>query len=709
MDASNQPPEGRNAGARRLFGHAVALGFTETALHPYCTADGAELFTVARMKHPTWRELPDTVREGILAKLGHLAPGTGGKIVRSMHRPGTRYVGKRPQQPPEGWPLYRLPELLAADPSAPVFVVEGEKCADALHRLGLTAVTSGGATSDDNADWQPLAGRRVILWPDHDDDGRKYAEHVGARLRGLQTACEWIDVAALGLPEKGDCVDWIKAHPEATAADVLALPRAVQATTEGTQPVEGPEPLRRSTGAAEAFPVKALGAVLGPAVEAVHEYVQAPLALCAQSALAVASLVAQRLYSAENDGREHPLSLWLLTVAESGERKSAADGVLCREVKEWERVQYAAYRIERDAYQREAEAFAKQEAKAAKVGLAAVEPPPPPLEATVITGEPTLEGLHKLLLRNRGWAGLLSDEGGQFIGGHAMSRDNIGKTVAGLSGLWDNGTADRVRGGDGVSKLYGKRVSLHLMMQPVFAEELLSNPKASGQGFLARCLFAWPASTAGHRPYRTGDVQADTRLRTFHGRIAALLNVPEPMREGERNELEPRRLPLADDAKAYWIRAHDAIEVRQQAGGEYETIKPWASKAPEQVLRIAGVLAVMDRDHPTAIRLPEVQAAAELVNWYLAEALRLRGVASIPQEIRDAETVLAWCRERGLSTVHSAELVRLGPAAIRTSDAVHAAMAVLERHNWAQRIEGGAVLDGKHRRHAWTIAPEPEG
>jgi len=691
MDASNQPPEGRKEAARRFSTGMLVKGYQPEALHEYRDANGKPVLWRIRLRHPE----------------------TGEKWMRPMHWNGSAYVLSAPPAPAEGWPLYGLGKVLESAGDVPIFVVEGEKCADALHALGLVAVTSGHAELAKGADWRPLKGRRVILWPDHDVPGRKYAEAVRERLKGLGTACECLDVAALDLPEKGDCVDWIKANPEATAADVLALPRATLAEPErgpmASQPAEGPEPLRRSTGEAAPYPFNALGRVLGPAVKAVNEYVQAPVALCAQSALAAASLVAQRLYSVENDGREHPLSLWLLTVAESGERKSAADGVLCREVKEWERVQYAAYKIERDAYQREADAFAKQEAKAAKVGLSAAEPPTPPLEATVITGEPTLEGLHKLLLKNRGWAGLLSDEGGQFIGGHAMSRDNMGKTVAGLSGLWDNGTADRVRGGDGVSKLYGKRVSLHLMMQPVFAEELLSNPKAAGQGFLARCLLAWPASTAGHRPYRAGDVQADPRMQVFHSRLSALLRVPDPMRDGERNELEPRRLPLDDDAKAFWIRVHDAIEVRQKVGGEYETIKAWASKAPEQVLRIAGVLAVLDRDHPAAIGMTEVEAAAELVDWYLSEALRLRGVASVPKETRDAEAVLAWCRERHLTEVYSSALVRLGPSAIRTADEIHAAMAVLDLHGWVQRIEGGAVLDGKHRQHAWRIASGSEG
>ena len=227
MDASNNPPEGRNDGARRLFGRAVELGFTERALHPYLTADGAEVFTAVRLKHPTWRELSDADRKAIIAKLGSLANGMSenGKIMRSMHLKGLRYSPTRADAPPEGWPLYRLPDLLAAASDVPVFVVEGEACADALHKLGMIATTSGSASSDSGADWRPLAGRHVILWPDLDKAGAEYAERVRARLSASGAACEVIDVDTLGLPEKGDAVDWIKANPNAPAADVLALPR----------------------------------------------------------------------------------------------------------------------------------------------------------------------------------------------------------------------------------------------------------------------------------------------------------------------------------------------------------------------------------------------------------------------------------------------------------------------------------------------------
>lgn len=67
-------------------------------------------------------------------------------------------------------PLYGL-DRLAAKPDATVLVVEGEKCADAAHELfpELAVLTwPGGTNAEFKADWAPLAGRKVIIWPDAD-------------------------------------------------------------------------------------------------------------------------------------------------------------------------------------------------------------------------------------------------------------------------------------------------------------------------------------------------------------------------------------------------------------------------------------------------------------------------------------------------------------------------------------------------------------
>src|SRR5690625_2956584 len=141
-----------------------------------------------------------------------------------MHLNGNGYQLGEPKTPDAGRPLYRL-DKLAADPDAVVYVVEGEACADALDKLGLLATTSGSASSADAADWTPVQGRAVLLWPDHDEPGQAYADAVAEHLHAL--GCEVRTVAAdlvNSLPEHGDVVDWLAQRPDATAADVAALP-----------------------------------------------------------------------------------------------------------------------------------------------------------------------------------------------------------------------------------------------------------------------------------------------------------------------------------------------------------------------------------------------------------------------------------------------------------------------------------------------------
>ena len=84
----------------------------------------------------------------------------------------------------ESWPpkrpLYGLQEL-ADRPVAPVVVCEGEKATDAARRLlpGFVVVTSpNGSNSADKADWWPLRGRDVVIWPDADLPGDVYAQVV---------------------------------------------------------------------------------------------------------------------------------------------------------------------------------------------------------------------------------------------------------------------------------------------------------------------------------------------------------------------------------------------------------------------------------------------------------------------------------------------------------------------------------------------------
>lgn len=154
----------------------------------------------------------------------------GDKQIKPLHRSGDDFLLKEPPAPRKGKPLYRLPEVIAAP--GPVYVVEGEKCADALAALGIPATTSGAAKSAGRADWSPLQGRPCVIWPDNDDPGEQYAADVAEILAAQGCDVTMVDVEAIGLTdEHADAADWLAANLTATAADVLALPTVEPATT----------------------------------------------------------------------------------------------------------------------------------------------------------------------------------------------------------------------------------------------------------------------------------------------------------------------------------------------------------------------------------------------------------------------------------------------------------------------------------------------
>jgi len=106
-------------------------------------------------------------------------------------------------------PIYNL-EGLAATPDAPVLVVEGEKTAEAAKRLypSFVCTTSpGGAKAAGKADWSPLKGRKVVVWPDHDEHGRCYASEVAtAALDAGASSVAIVQVPDI-FPEKWDLAD----------------------------------------------------------------------------------------------------------------------------------------------------------------------------------------------------------------------------------------------------------------------------------------------------------------------------------------------------------------------------------------------------------------------------------------------------------------------------------------------------------------------
>ncbi len=133
------------------------------------------------------------------------------------------------------WPLFNLHELPT---TGTVTIHEGEKAALAAEALGQIATTSqGGSKRPSKTDWSPLAGREVVIFPDNDESGEKYANEVAGILANLTPPAVVRIARVPGLPPKGDVADLPAAtddelvEAKRIVADAVATAVTIKATT----------------------------------------------------------------------------------------------------------------------------------------------------------------------------------------------------------------------------------------------------------------------------------------------------------------------------------------------------------------------------------------------------------------------------------------------------------------------------------------------
>jgi predicted P-loop ATPase len=185
----------------------------------YRTADGSPWFYVAR-----YLEQPDK-------------DGKRDKTFRpfSYSLEGRKWTNRSPATPR---PLYNLHDL-SNRPDKPVLVVEGEKCAEAAHKLAgtyyVTTTWPNGAKAWEKADWEPLAGRHVLIWPDAGPAGQDAGQEIQRYL------AMFVGVASVKLLDVSDQPDgWDVADFTGSWEDLLAWARPRAKLFE--PPVEPPVP-----------------------------------------------------------------------------------------------------------------------------------------------------------------------------------------------------------------------------------------------------------------------------------------------------------------------------------------------------------------------------------------------------------------------------------------------------------------------------------
>lgn len=459
------------------------------------------------------------------------------------------------------------------------------------------------------------------------------------------------------------------------------------------------QPLRKIE-RAEEYPLDALPAVIRDAVQEVADYVKAPVPLVAASALSAVSTAVQARFSVQRDAAlRGPASLFLLTVAESGERKSTVDRLFTAPIFEWETQQahdakpaLLEYRVRLEEWELKGERLKADIRKGVITTMhdPQIDPliqheltkPTPPRVPCVMRGDDTPEALAKAL-SDYPVASVISAEAGVIFGAHGMNADSVTRNLAQANECWDGGRIQRSRVSSGDMTIEGMRVTMGLQVQASVLENFIqkTGSLARGIGYFARFLFSQPESTQGTRYYSDPPADMPAR-RAFHERVRHLLNLPAQFDEYDR--LQTHYIQLDRQAHACWVRFHDEVEEFMGGEEQYAGIRDVASKAAENAARLACCMHVFSDSPDSSISVTTMASACVLMRWYLSEAVRFGRTTDVPEAIQHAEKleewlVREWRKRKGQSlTVNMAR--QSGPNALRVRTKFDAAIDLLKDH-----------------------------
>ena len=157
-------------------------------------------------------------------------------------------------------------------------------------------------------------------------------------------------------------------------------------------------------------------------------------------------------------------------------------------------------------------------------------------------------------------------------------------------------------------------------------------------------------------------------------------------------------------AKKAWVEFHDEVESLSFDGQKYSPVKGFAAKSAEHALRLAGILTLVENFKALEIPLKHMYAGIKLSQFYLGEALRLFGAASINQDLVLAENALEWAKPKG-DRFSLVDLYQIGPNAIRDKATAKRITQILIDHHWIREVAGGAVINGVKRQAVFEIRP----
>lgn len=288
----------------------------------------------------------------------------------------------------------------------------------------------------------------------------------------------------------------------------------------------------------QTFPIHLFPARIGHAIYEAEQQTQAPLPLIAAEMLGVISLVCQnQIDVCRLNNLRSPVSLFIVTIAESGERKSTVSKLLMKPLYQREEQLFEQYKQEFINWQNNVKIFtAEEKALMSKLKseirrgkdpsdtreslkILQASCPVQPVRHKWIFNDVTPAALKEHLCGHKRSVGMMSDEAGSIFNGYTLNELPL------INKMWDGSTYSVERKNEPERLIKDARLTLSLMVQPIVMDGYIEKKGeiAKGIGFFARTLISHPYSTQGQRKITNPTVSSE-HLPVFHKRLMEIVD-----------------------------------------------------------------------------------------------------------------------------------------------------------------------------------------
>jgi hypothetical protein len=383
-----------------------------------------------------------------------------------------------------------------------------------------------------------------------------------------------------------------------------------------------PLPLSDHKDALPNFPVESFPEAVSNYVKALAENTQTSIDMAAVIALGILAVCAGRHYRIEGNANYYePLNLYVLLVAEPGERKSSIMQNMTRFLFEYEQAENERLQAELDEL---------QEVK--------------PLR--LYADDCSSEALTTLLSENDGMMAVISAEGSIFdiIAGRYNTKINMDVWLKGHSG--DEIRVDRKnRMSEYISN---PRLTTVLAIQPSVLDEIMNNKTMAGRGLIARFLIAIPVSRIGQRIF-VSEAIAPEVIESFR---SVLLKILTSVPCGKMQTL--RLTKEAQSVIETYFNENEVLLSDREC-----PMREWLAKNVGAVLRIAGILHLASGfDHNTPVSFDTMTKAAVVGRYFCEHAKHAYSVMDADDTLKKLEYVLGKLRRYQNPVVKRREVFR---------------------------------------------------